>query len=93
MQKILVHKETFDNLVSSLKLGSAAGTFTKTTKHDKFLLACRFIKNRKILVLSWFILMGNFTKFHLLKDWYEKSQIFKMWDKSLQDIKNPENLR
>ena len=35
--------------------------------------------------------MGNFTNFGLLKDWYEKSQMFKMWDKSLQDIKNPEN--
>ena len=46
-------------------------------------------ENRKILVLSWLILMGNFTKFGLLKDWCEKSQMFKMWDKSLQDIKIP----
>ena len=58
-EKILVNKETFDNLVSSLKLG-LAGSFTKKTKHDKFLPACLFIKNRKILVLSdsW----GIFTK-------------------------------
>ena len=56
-----------------------------------FLLAWLFIKNRKILeVLSWLILMGSFTKFGLLKDRCENSEMFKMWDKkSCQDIENP----
>ena len=52
-----------------------------------FLLAWLFIKNRKILeVLSWLILMGSFTKFGLLKDRCENSQMFKMWDKNLVKI-------
>ena len=57
------------------------------------LLAWLFMKNRRILeVLSWLILMGHFTKFGLLKDRRENSQMFKMWDKNLQDIENPEGL-
>ena len=52
-----------------------------------FLLAWLFIKNRKILeVLSWLILMESFTKFGLLKDRCENSQMFKMWDKNLVKI-------
>ena len=52
-----------------------------------FLLAWLFIKNRKILeVSSWLILMGNFTKFGLLKDRCENSEMFKMWDKNLVKI-------
>ena len=52
-----------------------------------FLLAWLFIKNRKILeVLSWLTLMRSFTKFGLLKDRCENSQMFKMWDKNLVKI-------
>ena len=55
-----------------------------------FLLAWLFLWDWKILeVLSWPILMGNFTKFGLLKDRCENSLMFKMWDKNLQDIENP----
>ena len=69
----------------------------KQDSMTNFLLAWLCIKkkqNRKILeVFSWLTLMGNCTKFGLLKGMSENSQLmFNMWDKNLQHNENPESL-